>query len=88
MNEIIGGVVKPYVRIWPSATSQGNPLKSVLERRPVVCQFSCTTEWTRSRRRLSYAGRLDGFHAVPASISKTCLARFDNNKYAVTAWFS
>jgi transposase len=28
-----------------------------------------------------YAGRFDGFHAVPASVSKTCLVRFDNNKY-------
>ena len=25
------------------------------------------------------------FHAVPASVSKTCLVRFDNNKYSVTA---
>lgn len=32
-----------------------------------------------------YAGRFDGFHSVPASISKTCLVRFDNNKYSVTA---
>jgi transposase len=32
-----------------------------------------------------YAGRFDGFHAVPASISKTCLVRFDNNKYSVMA---
>jgi hypothetical protein len=24
-------------------------------------------------------------HAVPASVSKTCLVRFDNNKYSVTA---
>src|SRR6266852_2725086 len=31
-----------------------------------------------------YAGRFDGFHAVPASVSKTCLVRFDNNKYSVT----
>jgi hypothetical protein len=27
-----------------------------------------------------YAGRFDGFHAVPASVSKTCLVRFDNDK--------
>jgi transposase len=26
-----------------------------------------------------YAGRFDGFHALPASVSKTCLVRFDNN---------
>jgi len=30
-------------------------------------------------------GRFDGFHAVPASVSKTCLVRFDNNKYSVSA---
>ena len=33
----------------------------------------------------SYLGRFDGFHAVPASVSKTCLVRFDNNKYSVAA---
>jgi transposase len=32
-----------------------------------------------------YAGRFDGFHAVPAAVSKTCLVRFDNNKYSVAA---
>jgi len=32
-----------------------------------------------------YAGRFDGFHAVQASVSKTCLVRFDNKKYSVTA---
>jgi hypothetical protein len=32
-----------------------------------------------------YAGRFDGFHAVSAAVSKTCLVRFDNNKYSVTA---
>ena len=32
-----------------------------------------------------YAGRFDGFHAVPVSVSKTCLIRFDNNKYSVAA---
>ena len=30
-------------------------------------------------------GRFDGFHAVPASVSKTCLVRFDNNKYSVAS---
>ena len=30
-----------------------------------------------------YRGRFDGFHALPASVSKTCLVRFDNNKYSV-----
>jgi len=32
-----------------------------------------------------YTGRFDGFHSVPASVSKTCLVRFDNNKYSVVA---
>ena len=32
-----------------------------------------------------YAGRFDGFHAVTASVSKTCLVRFDNNRYSVSA---
>lgn len=37
-----------------------------------------------------YAGRFDGFHAVPASVSKTIDAyastvRFDNNRYSVAA---
>ena len=32
-----------------------------------------------------YAGPFDGFHAVPASVSKTCLVRFDSNRYSVCA---
>jgi transposase len=32
---------------------------------------------------VAYAGCFDGFHAVPASVSKTCLVRFDTNKYSV-----
>jgi hypothetical protein len=32
-----------------------------------------------------YAGRFDGFHSVPASVSKTCTVRFDSNKYSVLA---
>src|SRR4030081_2408969 len=32
-----------------------------------------------------YRGRFDGFHALPASVSKICLVRFDNNKYSVNA---
>jgi transposase len=34
---------------------------------------------------VAYAGRFDGFHAVTASVSKTCLVRFDNNRYSVAA---
>jgi hypothetical protein len=30
-------------------------------------------------------GPFDGFHATQASVSKTCLVRFDNNKYSVAS---
>ena len=32
-----------------------------------------------------YVGPFDGFHAVPAAVPKTCLVRFDNNRYSVDA---
>jgi transposase len=32
-----------------------------------------------------YTGPFDGFHALPAAVSKTCLVRFDNNRYSVNA---
>jgi hypothetical protein len=32
-----------------------------------------------------YVGPFDGFHAVPAAVSKTCLVRFDKNLYSVEA---
>src|SRR6201992_2183742 len=31
------------------------------------------------------AGPFDGFHATQAAVSKTCLVRFDNNKYSVSS---
>jgi len=34
---------------------------------------------------IPYRGPFDGFHAIPAAVSKTCLVRFDNNKYSVDA---
>src|SRR5271168_1013380 len=34
---------------------------------------------------IPYRGRFDGFHALPASVSKTCLVRFDNNRYSVSS---
>src|ERR1700716_579131 len=52
-------------------------------------EFTNRTIWevfeAERPRLVPYAGRFDGFHAVPASVSKTCLVRFDNNKYSVTA---
>ena len=34
---------------------------------------------------MAYRGPFDGFHATEASVSKTCLVRFDNNQYSVAA---
>ena len=34
---------------------------------------------------IPYVGPFDGFHAVPAAASKTCLVRFDKNRYSVDA---
>ena len=34
---------------------------------------------------MPYPGRFDGFHAVPAAVSRTCLVSFDTNKYSVAA---
>jgi transposase len=52
-------------------------------------EFKDRTVWQvfeEERRSLvPYPGRFDGFHAVPASVSKTCLVRFDNNRYSVAA---
>jgi transposase len=52
-------------------------------------EFTDKTIWevfeSERPKLVPYAGRFDGFHAVPASVSKTCLVRFDNNKYSVAA---
>ena len=34
---------------------------------------------------IAYRGPFDGFHALPAAVSKTLLVRFDHNKYSVHA---
>ena len=34
---------------------------------------------------IPYAGPFDGFHATTVAVSKTCLVRFDNNRYSVMA---
>jgi hypothetical protein len=34
---------------------------------------------------VGYPGCFDGFHALVTAVSKTCLVRFDNNKYSVNA---
>jgi transposase len=55
-------------------------------RHPELSEQTIWDVYEAERPRLvPYAGRFDGFHAVPASVSKTCLVRFDNNKYSVSA---
>ena len=34
---------------------------------------------------IAYRGGFDGFHGLPAAVSKTCLVQFDRNKYSVNA---
>jgi len=34
---------------------------------------------------MPYRGAFDGFHAVSAAVSKTCLVRFDKNRYSVAS---
>jgi transposase len=34
---------------------------------------------------MAYRGAFDGFHATSAAVSKTCLVRFDRNKYSVNS---
>ena len=48
-----------------------------------------TTIWqafeTERPHLVPVAGRFDGFHATTASVSRTCLVRFDTNKYSVAS---
>jgi transposase len=48
-----------------------------------------TTIWqafeTERSHLVPVAGRFDGFHATTASVSRTCLVRFDTNKYSVAS---
>jgi transposase len=55
-------------------------------RHPEVHDKTIWEMFEAERRSLvPYRGPFDGFHSVPASVSKTCLVRFDNNKYSVSA---
>jgi hypothetical protein len=55
-------------------------------RHPEIAEASVWSVFEAERSHLvPYAGRFDGFHAIPASVSKTCLVRFDTNKYSVAA---
>ncbi len=54
---------------------------------PRTPRTPCGKRSRRSERPhlVAYRGRFDGFHALPASVSKTCLVRFDTNKGPVNA---
>ena len=54
-------------------------IRNCASKRSGRCSRRSGRAWCR------YGGRFDGFHAVPASVSKTCLVRFDNNRYSVAA---
>ncbi|QXX76684.1 hypothetical protein MHY1_p00206 (plasmid) [Methylovirgula sp. HY1] len=55
-------------------------------RHPEIADKTVWEIFEKERPKLvPYRGRFDGFHALPASVSKTCLVRFDNNKYSVNA---
>jgi transposase len=50
-------------------------------------EFTDCTVWqvfeTERPNLVPYVGPFDGFRATPAAVSKTCLVRFDRNKYSV-----
>jgi transposase len=55
-------------------------------RHPEVRERTIWDQFEAERPSLvAYTGRFDGFHGVPASVSKTSLVRFDNNRYSVSA---
>ena len=43
--------------------------------------WHCVEVDLRLHRLVPYSGRFDGFRAWPASVSRTCLVRFDKDKY-------
>ncbi len=55
-------------------------------RHPEIADETVWEVFEEERQKLvPLRGRFDGFHAVSASVSKTCLVRFDGNKYSVKA---
>src|SRR3954452_12484717 len=55
---------------FPSGTTRSARVGSIPGRAAEPCAVSRPVRW---------------LHALPASVSKTCLVRFDNNKYSVNA---
>ena len=67
------------IALWDIAGKRvGKPLHELLggaKKKQLPCYASL----------VRYGGSFDGFHATPAAVSKTCLVRFDNNRYSVSA---
>ncbi len=49
------------------------------------CAPLVRAQWRMRPHLVPCVGPFDGFHSVPASVSKTCTVRFDNNRYSVLA---
>jgi hypothetical protein len=60
-----------YARSHPHPELRDSPVWDVFE--------------TERSSLIPYVGMFDGLHAKAASVSKTCLVHFDNNKYSVMA---
>jgi transposase len=57
-----------------------------LHRHPELAECTIWQAFEAERSQLvPIAGPFDGFHATQAAVSKTCLVRFDNNKYSVAS---
>jgi hypothetical protein len=55
-------------------------------RHPEQAEYTIWQAFEAERPQLvPITGPFDGFHATQAAVSKTCLVRFDNNKYSVAS---
>ena len=80
-----GCASRPTTSSTPGSWTSASPTPGVI---PTRCSRTRTVWQVFEDERPSlvgYRGPFDGFHAVPASVSKTCLVRFDSNKYSVAA---
>jgi hypothetical protein len=80
-----------YLASWPwerkpsgRASSLGSRFGSGCRTQDASSSGRCETV-AAPRARCRYLACFDGFHRVPASVSKTCLVRFDTGRYSVAA---
>ena len=80
-----GCASRPTTSSTPGSWTSASPTPGVIPH-PVFKDRTVWQVFEDERPSLvGYRGPFDGFHAVPASVSKTCLVRFDSNKYSVAA---